>query len=71
MIEKYIHHGTEVSVISEVKGKHREHCLCFQDCKYFKPNTIENCEIAQTNFNLCLKYDLVTPVYECAKYEKN
>ena len=42
-IVKYEHHGTEVSVKSELKGKHREHCLCFQDCKYFNlENRAEN-----------------------------
>ncbi len=70
MIEKYIHHGKEVAVVSEVKGKHRNHCLCFLGCIYFKPNTAENCEIAQSNFDLCVKYNLVTPVYECSKFEQ-
>jgi hypothetical protein len=36
MIEKYVHHEAEVSVDSELKGKHRQHCLCFQ-CDHFKP----------------------------------
>ena len=69
-VEKCVHHGVEVSVISEVKGLHRQHCLCHQNCKHFKPNTPENCEIAQANYELCVKHNLTTPVYECAKYEK-
>lgn len=68
-IIKYIHHGTEVSVQSHLQGTHKEHCLCYCDCKHFKPNTEMNCEIAQANFELCLKYDIVTPVFECPKYE--
>ena len=34
-IERYEHHGTDVAVQSELKGKHREHCLCYQDCDRF------------------------------------
>lgn len=69
-IEKYIHHGKEVSVISSVKGKHIQNCLCWQRCKFFKPNTPENCEMAQANYELDVKYNLVTPVFECPKYEE-
>jgi len=68
-IEKYEHHGVEVSVISNVKGRHREHCLCWQKCKYFKPNTPGNCPIAQSLYNLCVENKVTTPVFECKKYE--
>lgn len=67
-VEKYIHHGAEVFVFSELKGKHREHCLCFQ-CKFFKPGEPDNCPIAQATFENCVKYNTVTPVYECPVYE--
>ena len=67
--EKYIHHGKQVVVISDLKGKHREHCLCFGGCKHFKPGEPDNCEIANDNFQLCLKHNIVTPVFECPKYE--
>ena len=69
-IVKYNHHGTDVSVIEHLKGRHREHCLCFKGCKFFKPNTPENCEIAQTNYEFCVKFNMVTPVWECPKYEQ-
>jgi len=69
MIIKYEHHGMVVSVQERLRGKHREHCLCFQNCKHFKPGTPENCEIAQENFNMCVKWNLTTPVFECPKYE--
>ena len=29
VIERYDHHGKSVAVRTELKGKHREHCLCF------------------------------------------
>ena len=67
--EKYEHHGKEVSVISEVKGKHREHCLCWS-CNKFTPERREdNCMIANNVFSLCQQFNLVTPVYECPYYE--
>jgi len=62
--ERYEHHGCMVTVMSAVKGKHREHCLC-HICSRFMPGTPENCPIAQANYELCLKYNVVTPVYEC------
>ncbi len=71
IVEKYNHHGKEVSVVSEVKGKHRQHCLCMLGCKKFTPEKREsNCPIANTLYGLCVKHDLVTPVYECFLYEK-
>ena len=69
-IVKYNHHGVDVSVFDNLKGKHREHCLCFQQCKFFKPDTPENCTIAQANFKNCVRWSIVTPVYECPVYEK-
>ena len=69
-IIKYEHHGAEVSVIEENKGRHRENCLCWQGCEYFKPGDELNCHIAQALFSLCVAYNLATPVWECAKYKK-
>lgn len=66
--EKYEHHGVTVSVISELKGKHRQHCLCYS-CAHFRPGQLNNCPIAQTVFETCKMYDLVTPVYECHEYK--
>jgi hypothetical protein len=66
--EKYIHHGVEVSVISELKGKHRQMCLCYA-CRFFKPGQPDNCDIAEANYAVCVKYNVVTPVWECPKYE--
>jgi hypothetical protein len=69
-IIKYKHHGTEVSVQEHLKGKHREHCLCFQNCVHFKPeNREENCEIANANFKTCVDFNVVLPVWECPKYK--
>ena len=73
-VVKYNHHGTEVSVIEHVKGKHREHCLCWQGCKHFKPESRkDNCYFANLLFNWLSDEAvpvLVAPVWECSKYEQ-
>lgn len=67
--ERYTHHGREVVVISTLKGRHREHCLCFQGCRHFKPGAADNCEIAQATYENCVKFGTTTPVFECPKFE--
>ena len=69
-VEKYNHHGVDVHVLSDVKGKHRDYCLCFNGCKRFKPESSDNCEIAASNFANCVKYNTVQPVFECPKFER-
>jgi len=61
----YQHHTHAVYVDESLKGKHRQHCLCFR-CGNFKPTQPElNCRIAEVLFNFCRLTGLVTPVYEC------
>lgn len=67
-ITKYEHHGVEVSTQIRLKGTHREHCLCYCNCNRFKPGKDDNCEIAKANYELCVKYNITTPVFECPKY---
>ena len=69
MIIKSEHHGWVVSIQEDLKGRHREHCLCHLDCKNFKPGTPENCPLAQELFEYCVKYGMTTPVWECPKFE--
>lgn len=68
-IIQFEHHGKLVSGFAELKGKHREHCLCWQGCKHFKPDTPENCQIARVNYSMDICYNLVTPVFECPQFE--
>ncbi len=68
---QYEHHNVVVSVQEHLKGKHREHCLCYQDCIHFKPNTPNNCKIAQELYELDVKLGLTTPVWECPVYEED
>jgi len=65
--EKYEHYGVEVSVVSALRGRHRSICLCY-NCMFFKPASNENCSIAQMNFEMDVKYHLITPVIECPVY---
>ena len=64
LYERYKHHGVNVWVRWDLKGKHREYCLCFS-CDRFKPDTEDNCVTANLIFALCKECDLVTPVWEC------
>ena len=69
MIIKYNHHGVKVSVREDLKGKHREHCLCYS-CKLFKPEDREaNCQIANLLFEFDKLHNITTPVWECKKFK--
>ena len=65
----YVHHGVIVAVDKSLKGKHREHCLCFQ-CAKFAPNTPENCDYAEQNFRACKINGMTMPVYECSHWHR-
>jgi hypothetical protein len=66
-IVKYTHHGREVFVRADLKGNHREHCLCFS-CFNFKPGDSDNCPVAQQVYKTCVDFNLVTPVWECPQF---
>jgi len=61
---QYIHHDATVWVRSDLQGKHRDHCLCF-DCGNFKPGQASNCRVAQRIYKTCIEHSVVTPVWEC------
>ena len=69
---KYNHHGAEVMVREDLKGKHRDHCLCFA-CKkanLFDADKSNKCKIADAIYQNCVKFNLVTPVFECPEFEE-
>ena len=67
-IIKYKHHGVNVSVREDLKGKHREHCLCWI-CEKFNPNDRNsNCQIANLLFEFDKLHHVTTPVWECKKF---
>lgn len=70
-IIEYEHYGCPVKVKKHLKGKHKDYCLCYQ-CIRFRPDDIsKNCPIAQDIYELCKKYNLVLPVWECPLYSPN
>ena len=63
--EKYEHHGVKVWVRKDLKGKHRQHCLCWS-CMLFKPEDRENnCKLANLLYAVNVASGLTTPVFEC------
>lgn len=67
---KYQHHGRDAWVRDDLKGKHREHCLCYH-CKNFRPGDdewMENCPIANLVFSVCVSNRVLLPVWECEKF---
>lgn len=68
MLERYEHHGREVHVISEVKGMHRAHCLCYL-CGKYKGHGPYNCIISNRIYETCRDFGVVTPIYECPEFK--
>ena len=67
--ETYSHHGALVSVNSQLKGRHREHCLCFACANFTPDNRDTNCDRANLLYALCVAFEMTTPVYECPVFE--
>jgi hypothetical protein len=68
MVIQYKHHGKIVSVQEDLKGKHRDYCLCYH-CAWFQPQDDSlNCQVANVLFNLCQMYHIITPVWECERF---
>ena len=67
---KYEHHGKEVFVRKDLKGKHREHCLCWSCKKLNTQDRAKNCNIANTLYENCKLFNVVTPVWECPFFEE-
>ena len=67
--EHFEHHGDLVWADTELKGKHREHCLCYS-CEHFHPDEQKvNCPIAHAVFQNCVKFNITTPMYECPEFD--
>ena len=72
MYKKYKHHPQcpEVWVDEDLKGKHRDLCLCYR-CNKFQPeDRLKNCRIANAVFDNCVGFCIVTPVMECPDFER-
>jgi len=62
--ERYVHHGNEVWVRSDLKGKHRDYCLCYH-CK------LAMCPVAKELYAFCIANGTVNPVWECSDFVPN
>ena len=69
--ERYEHHGKDVAVRSDLKGKHREFCLCFV-CDKFKltGDRRDNCGIANLLYGFDRLHSVTTPMWECPIFVK-
>ena len=65
MYTKYEHHGKEVTVKTELKGRHRGFCLCYECKKFNLLDRENNCHIANNIYKNCVDFNVVTPVFEC------
>lgn len=65
---QYVHHGNDVWVDIDLRGKHRDHCLCFK-CELFNPGLPEtNCPVANLLYAVCIAEGITAPVYECPDF---
>ena len=55
---KYEHHGTEVSVRENLKGLHRDHCLCHSCSKFI--DSSDKCKIAEATYKNCVEFGITT-----------
>jgi hypothetical protein len=68
MYERYEHHGNEVWVDSALKGLHRAYCLCYSCSRFYPGEPERNCPKAQRLYELCVKEEMVAPVWECPAF---
>jgi len=69
-IVRYEHHGVNVAVREDLKGRHWEHCLCHSCAKLNLQDRQSSCPIANALYALCVLTGCTTPVFECPKYEE-
>jgi hypothetical protein len=65
---RYEHHNRQVMVRADLKGKHKDYCLCFK-CNKFKPeDKNKNCKIASLLCSVDSIFNIITPVWECPEF---
>jgi len=67
VFEQYDHGWGLVWVRSDLRGRHRDFCECYK-CELFHPGQSDNCERAQASYEFCVKWDCVTPMWECPDF---
>ena len=66
---QYGHHGVQVWVREDLKGKHLDHCLCWSCSKFDLSDQDASCNIANALEALCECFALQAPVYECPQFD--
>jgi len=66
----YVHHGNRVTVREDLKGRHREYCLCWQCTQFLPADRSKNCRIAELLFAVDRAHGIVTPVWECPDFQE-
>lgn len=65
---EYEHHGHLVKVREDLKGKHRQHCLCHVCQRFNIEDHAKNCPMANVLHSICVAFNLATPVWECVQF---
>ena len=68
IIISYEHYGKRVFVRDDLKGRHKEHCLC-HSCAKFLPGKSDHCPIAHAAYEHCLKFNTITLIWECPEFQ--
>lgn len=68
MYENYERNGKKAWVRSDLKGRHKEFCMCW-DCKKFTPDTEDKgCPIIKQVLDTAAHHNIVLPVWECGVF---
>lgn len=64
----YLHHNKIVAVRKDLKGRHREFCICYQCEKLNIDDPESNCKIAEALYGFDKLTGTTTPVFECPEF---
>ena len=69
---QYVHWNETpgVWVRKELKGKHRQHCLCHSCKKLNMEDRNNNCPTANLIYSICVRLNMTLPVWECQNFEE-
>ena len=59
----------EVWVRKDLRGRHREYCLCHSCAKFDPEDRENNCPIARANYAMCVEFNMTIPVWECPYFD--
>jgi len=70
MYENYERNNKKAWVRSDLKGKQKEFCMCW-DCMKFKPETDDKgCNIIKNVLSMATERNIILPVWECGVFKK-